>query len=105
MSALNHCQELSPRSLGSSSAVAPKVAVVPRKAPPETLIVVAPLPAAADRMITTRQAAVILAISVDTLKKWRVRLKGPNFVRYHDGAIRYKLSTVMRYIEDREVVL
>ncbi len=105
MSALDHRGELSPRSLGSSGALAPKMAVLPRNAPPETPIVVAPLPAAVDRMITTRQAAAILAISVDTLKKWRVRRKGPNFVRYHDGAIRYKLSTVMKYIEDREVVL
>ena len=50
-------------------------------------------------MLTTKQAAVILGVSVDKLKKWRQRGKGPRFARYEDGAIRYRLSALMQYID------
>jgi hypothetical protein len=35
------------------------------------------------------------------MKKWRQRPgKGPEFVRYPGGAIRYRLSTIMKFLED-----
>lgn len=71
------------------------------EAPEETTVDVAADPV--DRMITTRQAAVILCVSDDTLKKWRVRKRGPRYFRYHDGAIRYSLSDIMDYLEKHMV--
>lgn len=53
-----------------------------------------------DRMLTTKQAATILGMSADSLKKWRQRGKGPQFSRYPDGAIRYRLTVIMKFLED-----
>jgi predicted site-specific integrase-resolvase len=61
-------------------------------------------PIVVDRMLTALQAATILGVAVETLKKWRQRSgKGPKYVKYPDGAIRYRLSTVMKFIEDHIV--
>ncbi len=69
-----------------------------QKTPPEEPIEMAAIPV--DRCITTAQAAVILGRSVETLKKWRLRDgKGPAFIRYPDGGIRYRLSEIMRFLE------
>ena len=73
----------------------------PDEAPEETPIDVIADPV--DRMITTRQAAVILCVSDDTLKKWRVRKRGPRHFRYHDGAIRYSLSDIQDYLDKHMV--
>jgi hypothetical protein len=54
-------------------------------------------------MITTRQVAVILNISEDTMKKWRVRKRGPRYARYHDGTIRYSLADILKYLQDHMV--
>jgi hypothetical protein len=52
-------------------------------------------------MLTTEQAAAILRVSPDTTKKWRQRPgKGPEFVRFPGGAIRYRLSTIMKFLEN-----
>jgi predicted site-specific integrase-resolvase len=51
-------------------------------------------------MLTAKQAAGILNVSVETLKKWRRRGKGPRFVRYQDGAVRYPLSALMQFLQD-----
>jgi hypothetical protein len=51
-------------------------------------------------MLTTEQAAMILNVSVEKLKKWRQRGKGPRFARYEDGAIRYRLSALMQYVDE-----
>jgi DNA-binding transcriptional regulator YiaG len=70
----------------------------PLTAPPVTPIEVQKIPV--DRAITARQVAVILGVSIKTLKKWRQRPgKGPRFMKYPDGAIRYRLSTVMAFLE------
>jgi Helix-turn-helix domain len=52
-----------------------------------------------DRMLNTRQVAVILGLSVETLKKWRQRGTGLAYFRFPDGAIRYRLSDVLRFLE------
>jgi hypothetical protein len=68
-------------------------------APPEPPIT--KQPTVVDRLVTTRQAAAILGILPDTLKKWRQRPgNGPEFIRYPGGAIRYRLSTIMKFLED-----
>lgn len=43
-------------------------------------------------------AACILGLSDETLKKWRQRGIGPNYVQYGpDGAVRYLLSNLMEF--------
>jgi len=51
-----------------------------------------------DPLLTTRQAAVILKVSVESLKKWRQRGIGPAFVKYDSGAVRYQLSVVLQFV-------
>jgi hypothetical protein len=54
-----------------------------------------------DPKLTTRQAAAILHVLPDTMKKWRQRPgKGPKFIRYPSGAIRYRLSAIMKFLDD-----
>jgi hypothetical protein len=75
---------------------------VHRAAPRETPITLRPI--VVDRLVTTRQAAAMLGFSTETLKKWRPRPgKGPNFIRYPGGSIRYHLRTIMKFIEDHVV--
>ena len=62
------------------------------------LIAVQPMPL--DLFLTTKQAAVILGRSPETLKKWRQHGKGPKFVRHSDGAIRYSLNELMKFVQD-----
>lgn len=74
--------------------VAGRVAI----APPEKPIAIAELPV--DRGITTRQAAAILGCKEDTMKKWRLRGQGPKFMKYLDGSVRYRLSTILKFMDD-----
>jgi hypothetical protein len=53
--------------------------------------------------VTERQAAILLGVSKDTLKKWRVRKRGPRYYKYHDGAIRYSLADLNQYFADHLV--
>ena len=54
-----------------------------------------------DPIITTKQAAAILRVSPDTMKKRRQRPgKVPEFIRYKGGAIRYRLSAVLKFLAD-----
>jgi hypothetical protein len=65
---------------------------------PEAPVNIAEIPV--DRMITTRQAAEILGLSEETLKKWRQRGgNGLSFLRYPDGAVRYRLSTITKFLD------
>ena|GEM_PF-768930 len=74
-------------------------AIGQQDAPTETPIAVGRIKL--DPMLTTEQAAAILRVPPDTMKKWRQRPgKGPEFVRYPGGAIRYRLSRIMKFLED-----
>ena len=53
-----------------------------------------------DPLLTTREAAVILNVSEATLKKWRQRGRGLAFIKYHSGAVRYRLSVVLQFVSD-----
>lgn len=57
-----------------------------------------------DRLLTTRQAAELLAVSFGTLKDWRCRWpgRGPDFVRV-GGAVRYSRQALRRYLRTRTV--
>ena len=83
----------------SKSPQARSAAIGQQAAPTETPIAVGRIKL--DPILTTRQAAAILRVLPDTMKKWRQRPgKGPEFVRYPGGAIRYRLSTIMKFLED-----
>ncbi len=41
-----------------------------------------------------------MKMSVDALKKWRPRGSGPDFVKYPTGAVRYRLSVVLQFVND-----
>ena len=56
-------------------------------------------PILVDPKLSERDAADILGIRYETLKKWRLPGRSPPFIRYPDGAIRYRLSTVEKFID------
>jgi len=66
--------------------------------PPPASIDIQKIPV--ERMLTTQQVAAILNISAETLKKWRQRRQGLTYARYGDGAIRYRLSDIMKFLDD-----
>jgi len=70
-------------------------------APPGEVISVKTAPV--DPMLTTYQAANILRVAPETLKKWRQRHQGPAYVRFDGGVVRYPLSSVLRYIREHAV--
>lgn len=70
-------------------------------APEESPLAIPPI--AIDRMLTTAQASAVLGKDVETLKKWRQRRIGPKYVKYPDGTIRYRLSTIMKFLDDHTV--
>jgi hypothetical protein len=65
--------------------------------PPEQPVSLPPI--TFDPLLTTKQVAVILNVSVETLKKWRQRRKNLIFLRLPSGAIRYRLSTVTTFLQ------
>ena len=67
-------------------------------APPEEPLRLTPIPD--ERLLTSRQVAAILGVSVETLKKWRQRHKSPSFFRFPNGAVRYSPRTVMKFLKD-----
>jgi hypothetical protein len=71
------------------------------KVPPAPQIDIAPIPT--DRMLNTWDAAKILGETHEVLKKWRQRDQGPEYIRFPNGDIRYRLSTLLKFIEDHTV--
>jgi hypothetical protein len=60
--------------------------------------------AAIDPMLTDVQLAQLLDETVWVLARWRKhRGRGPDFVRYPKGEVRYRLSTIMKFIEEHTV--
>ena len=49
-------------------------------------------------LLTTKQAAEILATPEGTLKRWRAEGRGPSWIKL-EGSIKYDLADVQRYIE------
>ena len=56
-----------------------------------------------DRLLTTRQAAMILGHSYETVKKWRSRDKGPAYVKLPTGSVRYRLSVLLKFLNDNTI--
>jgi len=56
-----------------------------------------------DPLLDDWQAAELLSIKAQTLRKWRFRKFGPAYVRMGGKLIRYRLSTLTSWIESRQV--
>lgn len=74
----------------------------PRKPVPPSQTIVAATPPI-DPMLTTYQAAELLRVSPETMKKWRQRHKGPVFVRFDGGVVRYPLSSILHYLKEHTI--
>ena len=49
-------------------------------------------------VLDTQGAAFVLGVSVDLLKKWRLRDQGPEYIQYgKDGPIRYELKDLLDF--------
>jgi hypothetical protein len=81
--------------------LAKRVARPSTKVPPVTQIAIAPIPT--DRALDTRAAAKILGETHEVLKKWRQRDQGPGYIRFPNGDIRYRLSRLLKFMEDHTV--
>lgn len=67
--------------------------------PPEIPVAVTQIPM--DPFLTARKAAAVLRVSTETLMKWRQPPgKGPEFVKFPGGAVRYRLSAIMKFLQD-----
>ena len=51
-------------------------------------------------LLTSREVADLLRVSVPTLARWRASDQGPPFVQL-EGSIRYQREAVQRWIDER----
>jgi hypothetical protein len=55
-------------------------------------------------LLCAKQVSKILGVSLSLLEKWRRDAKGPAFIRLEgQRAIRYRLSDVMTFVDERRV--
>lgn len=52
-------------------------------------------------LLNERQVAVLVGMSVATVRRWRLHGKGPQFIRVSAAAIRYKSDVVTAWLESR----
>lgn len=57
------------------------------------------LPATGDRLLRDREAAEVLHVSPKTLANQRSRGEGPRYVKFPNGAVRYRMSDLLAEIE------
>jgi hypothetical protein len=50
-------------------------------------------------MYTENEAAHFLGLKVTTLRDWRVRRVGPNYVKYLNRSVRYPLAGLTAFVE------
>ncbi|MHA1212611.1 MAG: helix-turn-helix transcriptional regulator [Candidatus Heimdallarchaeota archaeon] len=58
-----------------------------------------------NELINEIQAAKYLCLSVQTIRNWRCQRKGPNYIKIHGRAIRYRVSDLLEFIEQHRVDL
>lgn len=62
------------------------------------------MPATADRLMTTNEAAPMLGYAPRTLMRWRVERGGPPFVRIGGRVVRYRESDLVAWIAAQQTV-
>jgi len=55
-----------------------------------------------DELLTSTEVAKILKVHVQTLAKWRMTGKGPDFVILEKRAVRYRQSVINKYIDSNQ---
>jgi predicted DNA-binding transcriptional regulator AlpA len=55
-----------------------------------------------DKLLTEKEAALVLGVSVYTLQKWRLRRVGPRYVKL-GRAIRYRMSDLLDFISGNTI--
>lgn len=55
-------------------------------------------------LLDTAEASRATGIPIQTLTTWRSRQMGPPYVRLSAGKVRYQLSDLKRWIDERRVV-
>jgi phage terminase Nu1 subunit (DNA packaging protein) len=53
-----------------------------------------------DKMLTERELADWLKISIPTLRRWRTEGIGPEFIKCGPSLVRYQLATVQRWLAE-----
>jgi hypothetical protein len=57
-----------------------------------------------ERLLTPKEAAAYLGLSISWLTKWRTRGQGPAFIKFDDsprGHVRYREADLLRFVEAR----
>lgn len=54
-------------------------------------------------LLSEKQAALYLDVSIWTLREWRRKRKGPAFIRLNAKQLRYHVKELDRFIEERTV--
>ncbi|MFX0546121.1 helix-turn-helix transcriptional regulator [Roseovarius sp. S1116L3] len=50
-----------------------------------------------DKLLTTKEAAILLRLSPQTLEKWRTQGRGPKFVKLESKAVRYRYGDLISW--------
>jgi phage terminase Nu1 subunit (DNA packaging protein) len=53
-----------------------------------------------DRLLTERELADWLKVSIPTLRRWRMEGIGPEFIKCGPSLVRYQLATVQRWLSE-----
>jgi predicted DNA-binding transcriptional regulator AlpA len=53
------------------------------------------------RLLTEREVAEILTVSIGSIRRWRMLNTGPRFYKIGGSAVRYKHEDVMSWMEDQ----
>lgn len=59
-------------------------------------------PANPERLLTTGQVATLTGMSMSWLEKGRIYGWGPIYIQLSAGAIRYRWSDILNYLQERE---
>lgn len=56
-----------------------------------------------DRLLTPGETATFLRTSIKSLERWRATGEGPDFIAMGPRAVRYRLSDLQRFLDERAV--
>lgn len=53
------------------------------------------------KLLTSKEVAEMLSVSLMTLKRWRLAGEGPAFIYMSRNSVRYKLEDIEKFVEER----
>lgn len=57
-----------------------------------------------EKYLTEKQVSIMTGICLSTLRNWRVLGKGPVYVKPGGTCVRYRLSDIQTFMEERRIV-